>query len=102
MCVYVCGAGSEGGAGLTVGFNREIRAKFGIPNLTQSPDIGSKSDGDIFDFNMKHGPVTKIGNKSKTMSKNLTMTSCRQILISLLFFRFMANLKQPGSRIPEA
>ena len=58
-----------GGAGFTIGFNREIRTQFGIANLPQSPDIGSKSDGHIFNFNMKHGPVTKIGNKSKTTSK---------------------------------
>ena len=67
-CVYVWYR-EWGGAGLTVGFNRDIRTKFGILNLPQSPDIGSKSDGHIFDFNMKHGPVTKIGNKSKTMLK---------------------------------
>ena len=35
-------------------------------------------------------------------SKNLAMTSCQQILKSLLFFRFMANLEQFGNWIPDA
>ena len=29
------------------------------------------------------------------------MTSCLQIVTSLLFFRFMVNLEQSGSRIPD-
>ena len=28
--------------------------------------------------------------------------SCQQIVMSLLFFQFMANLEQSGSRIPDA
>ena len=60
---------------------RNICAKFGIPNLSQSPDIGQNSDGGISDFqfsgqflikgnchysrasdgiDMKLGPVTKL------------------------------------------
>ena len=31
-------------------FIRDIRAKFGILNSLQSPDIGQNSDGGIFDF----------------------------------------------------
>ena len=31
-------------------FIREIRAKFGIPNLPQSPDIGQISDEGISEF----------------------------------------------------
>ena len=31
-------------------FIRELRAKLGIPNLSQSPDIGQKPDGGISDF----------------------------------------------------
>ena len=30
------------------------------------------------------------------------MTSGRKIVTSLLFFQFMANLEQAGSRIPDA
>ena len=30
------------------------------------------------------------------------MISCQQIMTSFLFFPFMANLEQSGSRIPEA
>ena len=41
---------------------------------------------------MKLGPVAKL-DKSK---KNLTLTSCREIVTSLSFFRFMANL-QPST-----
>ena len=29
---------------------RDVRAKFGIPNSPQSPDIGQNSDGAISDF----------------------------------------------------
>ena len=29
---------------------RDIRAKFGIPNSPESPDIGQNSDGGISDF----------------------------------------------------
>ena len=39
--------------------------------------------------------------KNKTTSKKMTMTSCRKIVMSLSFFRFMANLEQSGSRIPD-
>ena len=31
-------------------FNRDILAKFGIPHLPQSPDIGQNSGGGIFDI----------------------------------------------------
>ena len=31
----------------------------------------------------------------------MTMMSCQKIVTSLLFFQFMANLEQPGSRILE-
>ena len=31
-------------------FSRNIRAKFGIPSSSHSPDIGKNSDGDISDF----------------------------------------------------
>ena len=69
---------------------RDIRAKFGIHNLPQSPDIGQNPDGGISDFwisgqslikkfchnsrtsddiDMKFGPVTKLDKRNKTTSK---------------------------------
>ena len=54
------------------------------------------------DIDMKLGPVTKRDNRNKTPSKNLTITSCRKIMTSLSLFRFMSNLEQSGSRIPDA
>ena len=73
-------------------FIRDIRAKFGIHNSSQSPDIGQNSDEGISDFqisgqslikencynsrtsggiDMKFGPVTKLDkrNKKKTSKK---------------------------------
>ena len=47
---------------------------------------------------MKLGPVTKLDKSLKS----LAMALCRQILMSLSFFRFMANFEQSGSRIPDA
>ena len=65
---------------------RDIRAKFCIHNLPQSPDIGQNSDRSIFDFrisgkslmkenchksrtsddiDMKLGPVTKVDKRNK-------------------------------------
>ena len=50
---------------------------------------------------MKLGPVTKIDKRNKTTSKNLAMTSFQKIVTSLSFFKFLANLKQSGGRIPD-
>ena len=68
---------------------RDIHAKFGIHNLSQSPDIGQNSDGGISDFrisgqslikenchnsrtsddiDMKLEPVTKLDKRNKTTS----------------------------------
>ena len=62
-----------------------VRVKFGIPDLSQSPDIGKNSDGGISDLqisgqsliiencdnsrnsndiDMKFGPVTRLGNRN--------------------------------------
>ena len=38
----------------------------------------------------------------KQCQKNLAMTSCQQIVTSLVFFQFMANLEQSRGRIPDA
>ena len=49
---------------------------------------------------MKLGPVTKLDKRNKIF-ENLTMTSCQKIMTLLSFFRFMTNLEQPRSRIPD-
>ena len=54
------------------------------------------------DIDMKLGPVTKLDQRNKMTLKNLAMTPCSQIVTSLLFFQFIANLEQSGSRIPDA
>ena len=51
---------------------------------------------------MKLGPVTKLDKKSTKTLKKLAMTSCRQIMTSLLFSWFMANFEQSASRISNA
>ena len=50
---------------------------------------------------MKLGAVTKLDKRNKITSKNLTTTSCRNIVTSLSFFEFLANLEQSGGRIPN-
>ena len=51
---------------------------------------------------MKLGTVTKLDKRNTAASKNLTITSCRQTVTSLSFFRFIANLEPCGSRISDA
>ena len=55
-----------------------------------------------YDINMKLGPMTNLTRETKWHQKNLTMTLCWQIVMPLSFFRFMVNLEQSGSRIPDA
>ena len=43
-----------------------------------------------------------LAREKKRRHKNLTMTSCRQIMTSLSSLRFMANLQKSGTRIPDA
>ena len=94
----------------------------GIPNSSQSPDTGQNSGGCISNFpisghslkkvnchnfritddiDMKLGPVTKLERETKQSQESLTITSCQQVVTSLSFFRFMANLEQSGSRISD-
>ena len=54
------------------------------------------------DIDIKLGPVIKLNKKNTVTLKKLTMMSCQQIVMSLLFFQFMANLEQSGGRIPDA
>ena len=101
----------------------DVLAKFGIPNLPQSPDIGQTLDEGISDFgifgqslikgnchnprtsddiDMKLRPETKLDKRNKKTSKNLTTTSGQKIVILLSFFRLMANLEKSGNWIPDA
>ena len=104
-------------------FIRDIRAKFGNPNLCQSPGVGQNPDEGISDFripgqscknenyhdsitthdnDMKLGPVTAIEKKKNAATtKKLTMASFWQIVTSLSFARFMANLQSSGSPISD-
>ena len=91
-----------------------------ITNNKQSSDIGKTQTGVFYDFrisvrslikenchnsrtsddtDMKLGPVTKPDKRNKTTSKNLTMTSCRETVMSLSFFGFLPNLEQSGGLI---
>ena len=54
------------------------------------------------DSDMKLGPVTKLGKRTKQRQKNLTMTSCRKNMTSLPFFQFMTNLEHSGSRFLDS
>ena len=51
---------------------------------------------------MKFGPVTKLDKAKKTTSKTIEDGIMSAIVMSLLFFRFMADLKLFGSRILDA
>ena len=51
---------------------------------------------------MKLGPVTKLDKKNSVTPKKVTMMSCRQIVTSLSFFRFMVNFQPSESRILNA
>ena len=50
---------------------------------------------------MKLGPVTKLDKRNSKKSKKLAMTPCREIVTSLSFFQFIANLEQFGSWISD-
>ena len=51
---------------------------------------------------MKLGSVTKLDKRKETKSKKFEDDFMSEMLTSLSFFQFMANLEQSGSRIPEA
>ena len=88
-------------------FITDILAKFCIPNLPQSADIGQTPDRGIFDFqisgqsfinencdnsitghdtDIKLGPVTKPNRRYMPMLKTMTMTLFQEILMSLSLF----------------
>ena len=96
---------------------RDIRAKFGIPNVPHSPDIRQNSDGGISnylvfrqslikvncnisrtsdDIDMKLGAVTKLDNRNKTTKKkkkkkiddDAMPTNCDAIIIFRIYGQF--------------
>ena len=87
---------------------RDIHTNLGIPNLSQSPDIGKNSDGSISDFwisgqflissktsddiDMKLGSVTKIDKrKTKTTKKfhdDVMSANCDVIIIFAIYSQF--------------
>ena len=100
---------------------RDIRAKFGIHNLSQSPDIGKNSDVGISDFrfsgqslikenchnsrtrddiDMKFGSVTKLDRRDKTTSKRIDVDVMSEnydvIVFSRIFGQFGA-IRRPDS-----
>ena len=48
---------------------------------------------------MKLRPVTKLDKKNKKTSKKLTMPSCRQVMMSLSFFRFFRLLQKLQTKL---
>ena len=100
-------------------FIRDIGAKFGIPNLSQSPGIGQNSDRGIPDFQVsglslmkenchnfrtcddidkKLEPVTKLDKTNKTKSKKLMMKSCLKVVTSLSFSNLWPIWSNPEAR----
>ena len=101
---------------------RDIRAKFGIHNLPQSPDIGKISDVCISDFrisgqslmkenchnsrtsddiDMKLGPVTKIDKRNKTTSKKFVvdvMSDNYDVNVICRIFGQFGAIRRPDSR----
>ena len=51
---------------------------------------------------MKLGSVTKFHKRKETKSKKFDDNFMSEIVKSLSFFQFTANLEQSGSRIPDA
>ena len=102
-------------------FIREIRAKFGIPNLPQSPDIGQNLDGGISDFqisgqslikenchnsrtsddiDMKLGPVTKLDKRNKITSKKFdddVMSANSDVIVIFPIYGQFGAIRKPDS-----
>ena len=53
------------------------------------------------DIDVKLSPVTKLEKKKTAISKKSDDGATSGFMTSLLFFGFMANLKQFGSRSPD-
>ena len=104
-------------------FIRDVRAKFGIPNLPHSPDVGQNSDGGLSDFrsssqslikgnchnsrtrkiDMKLGSVTKLDKRNKTLSKKFDEDVISEnydvIVIFSIYSRFVAIPKPDFGRM---
>ena len=104
-------------------FIRDVRAKFGIPNLPHSPDVGQNSEGGISDFcsssqslikgnchnsrtreiDMKLGPVTKLDKRNKRLSnkfgKDVISENYDVIVIFPIYSRFIAIPKPDFGRM---
>ena len=52
---------------------RNIHAKFGIPNLPQSPDIGQNSNGGISDFRISVQSIIKENYHNSRTSDDIAM-----------------------------
>ena len=53
------------------------------------------------DIDMKLRPVTKLDKRNKTTSKKFDDDVMSEIVTSLSFFGFLANLEQSGDQIPD-
>ena len=101
---------------------RDIRDKFGIPNLPQSPDIGQNSDGGISNFqisgqtfieenchnsrtsndiDVKLWQVTKLEEKNTATSKKVWRWRYIGICDIIVIFGFMTDLEQFRSQSPD-
>ena len=104
-------------------FIRNFQAKFDIPNLSQSPDIGQNLGSiSVFwfsgqsiikenchnsrnsdDIEMKLGPATKLNKKNKTASRNFDddamSANCDVIVFFPIYSQFGATRKPDSSRI---
>ena len=73
-------------------------SRFLVKSLIKVNCHNSRTSDDI---DMKLGTVTKL-YKKKTTRKKHEDDVISKIVTSMLFFQFMANLEQSGSRIPDA
>ena len=71
---------------------RDISSKFGIPNLSQSPDTRQNSDGDISDFR----PDSRTSHETSTSKKiddDVMSTNCNVIVFFPIYGQFTAIWK---------
>ena len=98
---------------------KDIRAKFGNPNLPQSRDTGQDSDGDISNFGisgkplinenchnssssddiaMKLGPVTKLDRRNTTTFEDDVILVYCDVIVT---FSIYSQFGEPGNRNPD-
>ena len=118
VCVFLCVCVCVGGGGGIIGFPflTQKRSTFGVPNSSQSPDIGQSPDGGISDFrvsgqslikencnnsrtsdniDMKLGLVTTFDKRNKILSKNINDDVISEN------YDVIVNLEQCRSRISD-